>query len=252
MKVWLTAAAFSLLLLARPAAAQDLGGALDLPMLGRDLAMSAAIRADAERRAKEMGVTLDASKTSSKTTAATKAASSNVRFTYTPNHNLRQQTVNNFAGRLQGNSPALAQALRASFGPGGQADYSRLYTAGLKGSGFQDNDAASALASFMEVAYVVVNNVQDTKSITPAVDRGLRQQMAGLLSQHPAAKSPTQLAQLGEELKLQTVILMSGWQESQQTGKSAAYHSSISQSFNKQFGLDLTQVRLTEKGFVPK
>jgi hypothetical protein len=122
----------------------------------------------------------------------------------------------------------------------------------LQGSGFQDNDAASALASFMEVAYVVANDIRDTKAITPAVDRGLRTQMAGLLSQNAAAKNPTQLAQLGEEMKLQAVVLMTGWQQSLQSGQTTAFRTSVAQSFRTQFGLDLTQVRLTAQGFVPR
>ncbi|RAK70569.1 DUF6683 family protein [Hymenobacter edaphi] len=244
----LTATALGLLLLTRPAAqAQDLGGALDLPMLGRDLALSAAITADAERRAKEMGVSLDKSK------AATGAATAgSARLSYTATPALRRQTVDNLARRMAANNAGQAQAMRTMFGPGGKADYSQLYRAGLKGSGFQDNDAASALASFMEVAYVVVNNIRDTKAITPAVDRGLRQQMAGLLARNAVAKSPAQLASLGEDLKLQTVILMAGWQESVQNGKADAFRGTIGQSFRSQFGLDLTQVRLTEHGFAPK
>ncbi|MCC3159905.1 hypothetical protein LJ737_21875 [Hymenobacter sp. 15J16-1T3B] len=246
----LAATALGLLLLLRPAAqAQDLGGALDLGQLGQSLALSAAINADAERRAKEMGIRLDHSKAGSQT-ATTGAGAARLRYTATPA--LRRQTVDNLARRLQARSPAQAQALRTSFGPGGPADYARLYTAGLPGSGFQDNDAASSLASFLEVAYVVVNDLRDTKALTPAVDQGLRQQVAGLLSQNAAAKSPAQLAQLGEEMKLQTVVLMAGWQESLKSGQAAAFRGNIAQSFRSQFGLDLTQVRLTENGFVPK
>jgi hypothetical protein len=248
MKRWLIGAVGALLLLTRPALTQDLGGALDLPMLGRDLALSAAIRADAERRAAEKGIKLD----DSKSTGSRAKTSSAARLTYTPTPALRQQTVEGLAQRLQAQSPAQAQLLRASFGPGGKADYARLYSANLQGSGFQDNDAASALAAYLEVAYVVVNNVQDTKAITPAMDRGLRNQVAGLLSQNPAVRNPTQLARFGEEMKLQTIILVSGWQESQQTGKTAAFRSTIASRFKQQFGMDLARVQLTSQGFAPK
>lgn len=249
MTRWFIGAALGLAVLIRPAAqAQDLGGALDLPQLGQSLALSAAINADAERRAREMGVSLDKSRVGGKA-ATTKTAA---RLTYTATPALRKQTVDNLAQRLAAKDPGQAQAVRTGFGPGGPADYGRLYAAGLKGSGFQDYDAASALASFMEVSYVVVNNIQDTKAITPAVDRGLRTQMAGLLSQNAATKSPAQLAQLGEEMKLQTVILMAGWQESLKSGQAAAFRSGIAQNFRSQFGLDLSQVRLTEQGFVPR
>lgn len=243
MKHSLVSALVGLLLFSRSAAAQDLGGALDLPQLGQTLTMSAAIRADAERRAAEKGIKLSDSNASSTKSAA--------RLTYTPTASLRQQTVQNLAQRLQTSSPAQAKALTAAFGPG-KTNYGQLYAAGLKGSGFQDNDAASSLAAYLEMAYVVANNIQDTKAITPAVDRGLRTQAAGLLRKNTSLTNATAVAKLGEELKLQTVILLSGWQQSLKTGQTASFSNNIARQFANQYRFDLTQVKLTEQGFTKK
>ncbi|WP_324670589.1 hypothetical protein [Hymenobacter sp. GOD-10R] len=245
MRKQLVIAAFGLLAMRMPATAQnmDLGGALDLPQLVQTLTMSAAIRADAERRATEKGIKLsDSDAATTKSTA---------RLTYTPTASLRQQTVQNLAQRLQTSNPAQAKALNAAFGPG-KTDYGQLYAAGLKGSGFQDNDAASALAAYLEIAYVVANNVQDTKAITPAMDRGLRTQAAGLLRKNTSLTDASTVAKLGEELKLQTLILLSGWQQSLKTGQTASFSSNIAQQFANQYHFDLTQVKLTEQGFTKK
>jgi len=243
MKKQLVVTVLGLFALCAPAAAQDLGGALDLPQLGQTLTMSAAIRADAERRAAEKGIKLSDSNESSTKSPA--------RLTYTSTPSLRQQTVQNLAQRLQASNPMQAKALTTAFGPG-KADYGQLYAAGLKGSGFQDNDAASALAAYLEMAYVVANNIQDTKAITPAVDRGLRTQAAGLLRKNTTLTDASAVAKLGEELKLQTVILLSGWQQSLKTGQTASFSSNIARQFSNQYRFDLTQVKLTEQGFTKK
>lgn len=243
MKTQLLGAAFGLLLCTRPVAAQDLTPALDPVMLGQGLVLSSTMHAQAERDAARKGIKLKDTASPSKSPA--------VRLTYTSTPALRQQTVRNLAQRLQQNQPAQAQFLQATYGPG-KTDYGQLYAASLKNSGFQDNDAASALAAYMEVAYAVVNNVQNEASITPAMDRGLRNQVAGILSRNPAARNPATLAQVGEEMKLQTVILATGWQQSRQTGHTATFRANIARQFSNQFGFDLTKVRLTERGFAGK
>ncbi|WP_022822310.1 hypothetical protein [Hymenobacter norwichensis] len=243
MKTQLLGAAFGLLLCTRPAVAQDLSPALDPVMLGQGLVLSSTMYAQAERDAARKGIKLKDTASPTKSPAA--------RLTYTPTPALRQQTVRNLAQRLQQSKPAQAQYLQAAYGPG-KANYAQLYSAGLKGSGFQDNDAASALAAYMEIAYAVVNNVQNEALITPAMDRGLRNQVAGILGRNPAARNPATLAQVGEELKLQTVILATGWQQSRQTGQTATFRANIARQFSNQFGFDLTKVRLTERGFAAK
>ncbi|MDO7875490.1 hypothetical protein Q5H93_12170 [Hymenobacter sp. ASUV-10] len=160
---------------------------------------------------------------------------------------LRQQTVQSYANRLKTSNPSGAQAVTAAFGPG-KYDYGHVYRGILDGTGLRDNDAADALAAYMLMGYAIVHNIQDGKAITVPMARGVRAQVAPLLAANSQARG--RAAQLGEEMKLQTVIVQGGWQSAIKEGKLTAYQQSIGQLFKTQYGLDLSQLKLTSQGFV--
>jgi len=168
---------------------------------------------------------------------------------YTPTPALRQQTVQAYANRLRTNNPAGGQAITATFGLG-KYDYNQTYRQILDGTGLRENDAADALAWYMLMGWAVVHNVQDEKAITIPMAQGVRAQLAPLLA--GSARVRTRSAQMGEELKLQTVVVQGGWQAAIKEGKLAAYQQGIGNLFKTQYGMDMTEFKLTSQGFAKK
>ncbi|MBJ6143497.1 hypothetical protein [Hymenobacter sp. BT559] len=178
------------------------------------------------------------------------AASRKVSLAYTPSAALRQQTVQDMSRQMQASNPSAAQALTNAFGPG-KSDYGQLFTELVKESGLPANNAATAFAAYLEIGYIVVNNVLDQRSITPAMDRALQRQTAGLLAQNKTLTSPAAIAKFRETTKLQAILLYLGWQNAQKTGKASQFRSTIAEQFRKQ-GLDLSLVKLTTQGLEKK
>lgn len=174
-------------------------------------------------------------------------AATTKRFDYTPTAALRQQTVQQLAARLKPSNPAAANSLAT-----GKVDYSRIYRSIVQGTSLPENDAAAALASYLVTGYLIVNGIHDDNAITPGMAQGVRAQVAGTLAGNSQLASPAAVAKLGEEMKLQTVLLTATWQQSIKNNNEAAFRTSTSQLFSKQYGFDMTRVRPTAKGFAPR
>ncbi len=206
-------------------------------LLNNNAVMAATRNAEAERRAGRSG-------------ASASAASRRVNLAYVPTAALRQQTVRDLGRQLQARNAAAGQAFNNAFGPG-KADYGQLFQEMVKQSGLPANNAATAFAAYVEIGYMIVNNVQSESAITPAMDRALQRQMTALLSQNSKFAAPTAVAQFGEATKLQAIMLYVGWQDARKGGQADQFRSNIAQQFRKQ-GLDLSAVKLTEQGLARK
>lgn len=178
------------------------------------------------------------------------ASASKKNYSYKSTPALRQSVVAGFTKRLQSQSPKGAQAVAATFGPG-KADYGTYYTQMLKTSGLHDNDAADALAGLMVVGYQIANNVPD-EQVTATMERAARAQVAGIIAKNDKLNSPATRAKFGEELKLQTVVLVLGLQETMKNNTVDAYRKSISTMFQSQYHMNLLQFKLTNQGFAKK
>ncbi len=233
-----------LLLTARAARAQDIGPALDMTLM-TGWSANAAITYDLQKRAAE------ARRTGIADRPATASAARSASFAYVPTPALKQKTVQNYVAHLQPKSPAAAQAVATTFGPG-KYDYGTIYRGLIDGYDLRENDAASALAAYMVLGYMVVNNVQTDKQVTPAMVRGVRTQLLPLLSKNARLSAPGVPAQLGEEMKLQCVVVQGGWQSAGKAGTLPAYQQNIAAMFKNQYGLDMTQVKLTDQGFAKR
>jgi hypothetical protein len=172
-----------------------------------------------------------------------------VSLAYTPTPALRQQTVQTLARQLSARNAAAGQAVTTAFGPG-KTDYNQLFSQMVKESGLPANNAATAFAAYLEIAYVVVSGTPES-SVTPAMDRAVQRQATGILAQNKALTTPDAVAKAGEELKLQAVLLYLGWQSAKQNGQEAQFRSSIASTFRSK-GLDLSLVKLTLQGLVKK
>jgi hypothetical protein len=202
-------------------------------LLNNNAVMAASRNAEAERR-----------------TGRATTASRRINLAYTPTAALQQQTVRELGQQLQARSPAAGQAFNNVFGPG-KAKYGQLFQEMVKQSGLPANNAATAFAAYVEMGYIIVNDVQSESAITPAMDRALQRQMTGLLSQNSKFASPAAVAQFGEVTKLQAIMLYVGWQDARKSGQASQFRSSIAQQFRKQ-GLDLSLVKLTTQGMTKK
>jgi hypothetical protein len=177
------------------------------------------------------------------------SAKRRVNLAYTPTPALRQQTVQNLARQLQARNATAGQAITNAFGPG-KTDYNQLFSQMVQPSGLPPNNAATAFAAYLEIAYVAVNGVSEA-SVTPAMDRALQRQAASLLSSNASLTSPAAVARLGEELKLQAVVLYLGWQTAKKNGQETQFKANIANTF-KSKGLNLNALRLTDNGLVKK
>lgn len=231
----------ALLLLRAPARAQDIGPALD-PTLMAGWAGGEAVRYDLEKRAA-------AAKGGRSAGAPTSAAS----FAYRSTPNTRARAVEQVAERARAGNPQLAQVVTTAFGPG-KADFETTYAQILNGTGLHSADAADAMAVYLLMGYAVVHNIQDDKAITPALARGVRQQVQGILASGGALKpdDPVAAARLGEELKLQAVVLQGFWQSALKNKQLPAFQQQTAQLFKTSYGLDLQALKLTAHGFAKR
>lgn len=127
-----------------------------------------------------------------------------------------------------------------------------MYHGLTKDSGLIENDTASALATFMILGWMIINNVQDGNAVTVPMARGVRAQVAPQLSATAQFKTAGVPAQLGEEMKLLFVLVQGGWQSAIKENTLPAYRQGIADLFKNQYGLDLSLVKLTPQGFAKK
>lgn len=228
-------------LLRLPAQAQEIGPALDMTLM-TGWAGGEAVRYDLEKRA--------AAAKGGRSSAAT---ASTTAFAYRSSPSTRARAVEQVANRVRPRTPQLAQAITAAFGPG-KADFETTYAQILDGTGLRAANAADAMAVYLLMGYAIVHNLQDDKDITPALARGVRQQVQGILLNNPKLKpnDPVAAANLGEEMKLQAVVLQAGWQSALKEGKLAAYQQQTARLFKTSYGLDLSALRLTAQGFAKR
>ncbi|RYE25025.1 MAG: hypothetical protein EOP45_05240 [Sphingobacteriaceae bacterium] len=172
-------------------------------------------------------------------------------LTYKSTPALRQQTVTTLAKRLQPNNSAGAKAVTDNFGPG-KTDYGQQYQAMIKSMGLYDNNAADALTNYLITGYQIVNNLTGDHDISTAQNLGARAQVATLLASKPSLKTPANCAQLGEQFKLQTVLLGSGWVGSVKANTQVTYQKDVAAMFKRQYHMDMAQLKLTAQGFAKK
>ncbi|WP_424950203.1 hypothetical protein [Deinococcus sp.] len=165
--------------------------------------------------------------------AAAGKASTPITLVYTPTPALKKATVEGYVNRLKGQNPAASRAVAANFGPG-KYDYSAVYSGLVKGNGLNDNDAAGIMTALLVLGYMIVNDVQDGNRVTPAMMQGVRAQFRPQLSRNFKLTAPGVAGRLGQEMKLQTVIVQGGWQSAIKAKTLPAYQRGIAEMFKTQ------------------
>lgn len=176
-------------------------------------------------------------------------AESPVTFSYVPTATQQARAVQAYARSLDRTNPAAAQGIRAGFGPG-KTDYNTVYRNIVDGAELVDTDAADATTAFFALALLLVTDPATKPVIAAGAARRLRAQLTKPLS--GAVAAPTAVAQLGEEMKLRTVLLYANWLGAQQKQALPAFRQSLVAVFQQQYRLDLRQYRLTARGLTKK
>ena len=169
-------------------------------------------------------------------------------FFYMESAPLRKQTVDKYLAKTKATDPAAAAQLASALRPGGAAEYRYAYPKINRAANLRDNDAADILASYMLLNWRAANNV--AAEPTAAQARGVRAQAARSLSKKP--QTDEALAALGEDLKLQAVLLNLNWQSARQHGTAATFGQQTAAAFQREHALDLRQQQLSAAGLTAK
>ena len=102
------------------------------------------------------------------------------------------------------------------------------------------------------LGYQVVHNLRNPNLVSLEMARGLRGQVAAFLVRNPQLGLAANRAAAGEDFKLQTVVLAGGWDAAVKNKTRPAYQQQVAARFETQYHLALSQVTLTNQGFVEK
>lgn len=186
---------------------------------------------------------------SSKPKTQVPAAGSKTTLAYLPTPALKQETVSAYTDHLKTTNPAAAKMITDNFGSG-KYDYGTIYNGLVKGNGLKENDAVDVITSYIVLGYMIVNNVQNGNAVTPAMVQGVRAQFGPILAGSNAFSAAGVPARLGEEMKLQFVVIHGGWQSAIKENTLPAYRQGISTIFKNQWNLDFSKFKLTTNGLV--
>ncbi|HEX8327059.1 MAG TPA: hypothetical protein VF629_05930 [Hymenobacter sp.] len=222
------------------------------------LLIAASLLAALSARAQEWMMALDMSTITDRSIPSTKninrsaqsSPASPASFSYTPTPALKQQVVVNYVKHIKPQNPLLAKDILG-------ADYNKGYGLLNKGTGLQENNAADVVASFMLLGYRIINDLWDPSGvINVSRSRAVRAQVAGVLAHHPKMTTPAGWAQVGEQFKLQNMLILDEWgkvgtvEKLFQSGRLIPYQKAVATLFKNRYGLDITQLKLTDQGFV--
>ena len=167
---------------------------------------------------------------------------------YAPTPAAQRAATAAFAQRQVGNTPAAKAKFVANFGPGGAADYAPLYAKLLAGSGLRNNDVADAFAACLVATYRVAHGETPGGPLLPAgPTAAVRAQFADATARTLAGRPAGTAAELGEFLKLQTVLISVGAQGTD-AAKTAAFRQNVATLFKGLYKLDVNDFTLTERG----
>jgi hypothetical protein len=170
------------------------------------------------------------------------------RLSYTPTLDARRKAVEAQARRMKTYNPDLAAKLPATFGPGGAADYGTLYPKVIQGSGLRENDVADAFAAYLVATYRVAHGeVPGGALLPPRLVSAVRTQYAPAAGRALAGRPASTTAELGEFLKLQTVLIYAGAQG--QPASMPAFRQGVAAQLKQLFKVDVNSLTLSEKGF---
>lgn len=160
-------------------------------------------------------------------------------FSYNPAPRIRNEVLTRLARRMQLTN---VESLR-------QIDFNQRFTQSVAPYGLRPDDAADLVTAYQVWNWMMANQAPMPK---PSSVAAIRRSVANVLSQnrdiyHNAGKR----ALLGEEMKLLVVLTDMGWQGARQQGKEQAYSDGLVKQYQQQYGQNLRQLKLDERGLHP-
>jgi hypothetical protein len=170
----------------------------------------------------------------------------NVGYKSTPA--VRQAAVKNYVTRHQATDPNMVQAI-GQLSREGTFDYTTLYHRATASYGLFEDDAATALATFLLLGYRIAN---EAPAPSHEAAFAARLQLLPGLSHNPQLAKPGGTAQFGEGFKMEYVALNLAWEVARKNATLAAFQQSTATLFRTKYGLDYQKVQLTDKGFAKR
>jgi len=174
-------------------------------------------------------------------------AGQRVRAIYLPTDALARETLAGYVGRIAKKDPAVARQIAAQLT---SHDYRKIYEGLIADSGLRANDAIDTITAYTILGWAISTNT--LQGIDNAAAANVRAQVASRFSRDPRLMAAGVAARLSEELKLQYVVLQSGWQSSKKEGNMPAFSDGVAALFRAQSGQDLRSLKLTSDGFVTR
>ena len=169
------------------------------------------------------------------------------RLTYRIDPAVRQQVVDDFAGKLRSRGGANGSALLALFAR--QDPFAAFHH--LTGSdGYRADNAADALAAYLVTGWMIAGGREARPDIEGT--RIVRSRIAAAMLANPQRMSASSLQRLGDQLQLLTVVIAVGRKSAAQAGRMRLYADEVAGVFRSAGGIDLRDYDLTRQGFMAR
>ncbi|QAY75994.1 DUF6683 family protein [Sphingosinicella sp. BN140058] len=225
-----------MLALASPAAAQDLGGALDLGQLGADIGVNNAIRANVARSRPA-------------TRPVRIVPGTETQLSFRPSLEQRRKNLAQFVARSRARDAEGAARMEALFASG---DVIGRINGQLGTYGFRTNHVADAYAAWWINAWLASRGRTDDP--TRAQIDAVRAQAADAMRALPqlARASDATKQEMAEAYLVQTALIGSALDAANGNPERMRQVAAAVRQAARAAGLDLAAMNLTDRGFVPR
>lgn len=217
-----------------PAAAQDLGGALDLGQLGADIGVHNAIRANVARSATRPVRIVPRTETT---------------LTFRPSLEQRRKNLAQFVARSRARDAEGAARMEALFASG---DVIGRINGQLGAYGFRTNHVADAYAAWWINAWLASRGRTDDPT-RPQIDAVRAQAAEAMRALPPLARASDAAKQeMAEAYLVQTALIGSALDATKGSPERMRHVAAAVSQSARAAGLDLSAMTLTDRGFVPR
>ncbi|RYZ92537.1 MAG: hypothetical protein EOP06_03985 [Proteobacteria bacterium] len=164
---------------------------------------------------------------------------------YQPNAKVRAAAKQAFVARITKINPSVGPQMKKAVA---DFDFFAAYPQALGEEGYRQNNVADAMASCLVVTWVASKG----KLIDPdnAGQKVIRSRIATALLADPRMKNAAFRQQLGDELQMMTVFVLSGLMGAEKSGQGPQYGQAMAGLFQGMVNADPKTIALTSKGFV--
>jgi hypothetical protein len=154
----------------------------------------------------------------------------------------QQAGLRAYIARIRSRDPKLAGEVERAFAGG---DVHQRFVQTARTNGLNANDTADVMTAFLLAGYEIITGHEPTGAET----RGVRRQVAGQLLDVAELRNPAARTEFSEELKIQFLVLASGYLNARSDSERAQYRKGVSEFYRRATGQDIGHLRLTATGF---